>query len=49
MNRIRISKSVTELIPAATDKAEQEGLPVLSSSEIAFEVVGRLYQLGIPG
>lgn len=38
-----------ELIPAAAAKAEQEGLPVLSSSESAFEVVGRLYQLGIPG
>jgi len=38
-----------ELIPAAAVKAEQEGLPVLSSSESAFEVVGRLYQLGISG
>lgn len=38
-----------ELIPAAAAKAEQEGLPVFSSSESAFEVVGRLYQLGIPG
>jgi hypothetical protein len=38
-----------ELIPAAAVKAEQEGLPVLSSSESAFELVGRLYQLGIPG
>ncbi|MCK5199853.1 MAG: hypothetical protein KAR21_15955 [Spirochaetales bacterium] len=38
-----------ELIPAAAAKAEQEGLPVLSSSESAFKVVGKLYQLGIPG
>ncbi len=38
-----------ELIPAAAAKAEQESLPVFSSSESAFEVAGRLYQLGIPG
>ncbi len=38
-----------ELIPAAAKKAEQEGLPVLSSSKSAFEVAGELYQLGIPG
>ncbi len=38
-----------ELIPAAAAKAEQEGLPVFSSSESAFEVAGRLYQLGIHG
>ena len=38
-----------ELIPAAALKAEQEGLPVFNSSESAFEVVGKLYQLGIPG
>ena len=38
-----------ELIPAAAAKAEQEGLPVLSSRESAFEVAGKLYQSGIPG
>lgn len=38
-----------ELIPAAKLKAEQEGLPVLSSTESAFEVVGKLYKQGIPG
>lgn len=38
-----------ELIPAAAEKAEQEGLPVLKSSKSAFEVAGELYQLGIPG
>jgi len=37
------------LIPAAAEKAEQEGLPVLSSSKSAFEIAGELYQLGIPG
>ena len=38
-----------ELIPAAAKKANQEGLPVLSSSKSAFEIVGELYQMGIPG
>ena len=38
-----------ELIPAAAEKAQEEGLPVLSSSKSAFEVAGELYQLGIPG
>ena len=38
-----------ELISAAAEKAEQEGLPVFSSSDSAFEMAGRLYQLGIPG
>lgn len=38
-----------ELIPSAAVKAEEEGLPVLISSESAFETAGRLYQLGIPG
>lgn len=38
-----------ELIPEALKKAEQEGLPVFSSSESAFEIAGKLYQLGIPG
>jgi len=38
-----------ELIPSAAIKAEQEGLPVFSSSKSAFEVVGKLYQLGISG
>jgi len=38
-----------ELIPVAAEKAKKEGLPVFSSSESAFELVGRLYQLGIPG
>lgn len=38
-----------ELIPAAAEKAEQEGLTVFSSNESAFELVGRLYELDIPG
>ncbi len=38
-----------ELIPAAAVKAEEEGLPVLISNKSAFELAGRLYQLGIPG
>jgi predicted transcriptional regulator len=38
-----------ELIPQAALKAEEEGLPVLSSSQSAFETAGILYQLGIPG
>jgi predicted transcriptional regulator len=38
-----------ELIPSAAEKAEQERLPVFSSSYSAFELAGKLYQLGIPG
>ena len=38
-----------ELIPAAAEKAEKEGLPVMVSEGSAFEVVGKLYQMGIPG
>ncbi len=38
-----------ELIPEAAEKAEEASLPVLCSSESAFEVAGKLYQLGIPG
>ena len=38
-----------ELIPQAASKAEEEGLPVFSSSESAFKTAGMLYQLGIPG
>ena len=38
-----------ELIPSAAEKAEKEGLTVFSSSESAFEIAGKLYQLGIPG
>ena len=38
-----------ELIPQAASKAQEEGLPVFSCRESAFETAGRLYQLGIPG
>jgi hypothetical protein len=38
-----------ELIPAAAEKAEKEGLVVFSSNKSAFELVGRLYELDIPG
>jgi hypothetical protein len=30
-------------------KAEKEGVPIMVSSLSAFEVVGRLYGLGVPG
>ena len=30
-------------------KAEEEGIPILLSSLFTFELVGRLYQLGISG
>ena len=32
-----------------TAKASDEGIPLMVSSLPAFEVVGRLYELGIPG
>jgi hypothetical protein len=35
--------------PATLEKAEEEGLPILVSTLPAFEVAGRLYQLGISG
>ena len=38
-----------ELIPAAAEKAKQENLVVLSSEESAFELAGKLYNMGIPG
>ncbi len=38
-----------ELIPEAAEKAADVSLPVLCSKESAFEVAGKLYQLGIPG
>ena len=38
-----------ELIPEAAAKAEEASLPVLISSENAFEIAGRLYELGISG
>ncbi len=30
-------------------KAQQEGIPILGSSLPAFEIIGRLYGMGIPG
>ena len=36
-------------LPETLQKAESEGVVVLGSSLTAFEVVGRLYQLGIKG
>lgn len=35
--------------PAACDRANQEGIPILSTDLPSFEVVGRLYELGIRG
>jgi serine kinase of HPr protein (carbohydrate metabolism regulator) len=35
--------------PDTLAKAEQEGIPVLTTNLPTFEVVGRLYQLGIKG
>ncbi len=32
-----------------TQKAEQEGIPILASPLFTFELVGRLYQMGISG
>lgn len=34
---------------ATVRKAEEEGLPILVSERSAFEVVGRLYSMGITG
>lgn len=36
-------------LPETLQKAESEGVVLLGSSLTAFEVVGRLYQLGITG
>ncbi|MBT3274936.1 MAG: serine kinase [Spirochaetales bacterium] len=36
-------------LPETLKKAESEGITVLGSSLPAFELVGRLYKLGIPG
>jgi predicted transcriptional regulator len=30
-------------------KAEEEGIPILASPLLAFEVIGKLYQIGISG
>ena len=38
-----------ELMEDAADKADARGVPVLSTRLPAFEVVGRLYQLGVRG
>jgi predicted transcriptional regulator len=35
--------------PETLAKAEQEGIPIFATSLPTFEVVGRLYQLGIQG
>ncbi len=32
-----------------TQKAEQEGIPILVSKLPAFEIIGKLYGMGIPG
>lgn len=43
---------VTEgMIPDATtvDKAEEEGIPILTTELTTFTVVGRLFELGVPG
>ncbi len=33
----------------AVQKAEEEGIPILVSPLFTFELVGKLYQMGIPG
>jgi predicted transcriptional regulator len=38
-----------KLIPRALEKAEAEGLPILSTSLSAFELGGRMFKLGISG
>jgi hypothetical protein len=35
--------------PATVEKAEEKGIPILVSKLPAFELIGRLYKLGIPG
>ena len=43
---------VTEgMIPDATtvEKAEQQGIPILTTELTTFTVVGRLFELGVPG
>lgn len=35
--------------PETLRKAEEEGIPLLTSLLPAFELVGRLYQAGVPG
>jgi hypothetical protein len=35
--------------PEMVTKAVQEGIPVLTSSFPAFELIGKLYVLGVPG
>ncbi len=43
---------VTEgMIPDATtvEKAEEEGIPILTTELTTFTVVGRLFELGVPG
>jgi len=36
-------------LPETVEKAKEEGVPILVSSLPAFELIGRLYQLGIRG
>lgn len=38
-----------EPAPETLQKAEREGIVILSTSLSAFEIVGRLYQMGIKG
>lgn len=38
-----------QLLPEALEKATEEGLPVLSTQDTAFETVGKLHGAGIPG
>lgn len=33
--------------PATAEKAEQEGVPLLATSEAAYAVAGKLYELGV--
>ncbi len=35
--------------PEAVERAEREGVPVLSSRQMPFDLVGRLHDLGIAG
>ena len=38
-----------ELMEDAAEKADARGMPMLATSSPAFEVVGRLYKLGVRG
>lgn len=35
--------------PATMEKAEEEGIPILTTGLTTFTVVGRLFELGVPG